>query len=257
MKNIFTLLVFTLCIVSGFSQRTINASEIMKKLEAKEAIEYSNVTIEGTVDFTFIDKKLPKLPKRKKWWNNGGSNTVENQITNKVVFKNCIFKDDVLAYIPHENSGYTFVANFEDLAIFENCTFSQKAMFKYSDFERDANFADCDFKNDTTFKYAKFERKISFKNTNFEEPATFKYTDFKEFVSFENAIFNESATFKYTEFNDGVSFRNVKFKEDLNIKYTKVHGTFDITNMDVGFDIDAKYTSINGNSFNKYLLKSK
>ncbi|WP_281979887.1 pentapeptide repeat-containing protein [Tenacibaculum mesophilum] len=255
MKIIVTITGLLLCFSTAFAQKVINASDIMRDVKNGKAIEISNTTIKGTLDFTFMNEALPKLPKRKSWWNNGGSNTVEKQITNKVSFVNCVFDDDVLAYIPHEKSGYTFVANFEDIVVFKDCTFEQKAMFKYSDFERNTNFSNTKFKGDSTFKYAKFDRDITFENTSFEEPATFKYADFNRFVSFKNSVFNESAIFKYTEFKDGVSFKNVKFEEDLNIKYTKVSGEFDITGMEVAFDIDSKYTKINGKSFNKYLMK--
>ncbi|MDO6675125.1 pentapeptide repeat-containing protein [Tenacibaculum sp. 1_MG-2023] len=255
MKNIVTIIGLLFCFSTAFSQKTISALDIMKDLKNGKAIEISNATIKGVLDFTFMNEALPKLPKRKRWWNNGGSNTIEKQITNKVSFVNCVFDDDVLAYIPHEKSGYTFVANFEDVVVFKDCTFEQKAMFKYSDFEKDSNFSNTKFKGDSTFKYAKFNRDITFENTSFVEPATFKYADFNRFVSFKNAVFNESAIFKYTEFKDGVSFRNVRFEEDLNIKYTKVSGEFDITGMEVVFDIDSKYTKINGKSFNKHLLK--
>lgn len=256
MKNIITLVAFLFCLTS-FAQTKVNASDIIRDVKNGKAVNISNATITGVLDFTFMNEALPKLPKRKRWWNNGGSNTIEKQITNKVSFVNCTFTDDVLAYIPHEKSGYTFIANFEDVVTFRDCVFKQKAMFKYSDFESNTDFSNTKFNNDSTFKYAKFDRDITFENTFFDEPATFKYAEFKQFVSFANSTFNESATFKYSEFNDGVSFRNVKFQEDLNIKYTKVHGQFDITNMEVAYEIDSKYTKINGRSFSKHLLKSK
>ncbi|WNW02177.1 pentapeptide repeat-containing protein [Tenacibaculum sp. HL-MS23] len=256
MKNTITFIAVLLCLTT-YAQKTVNASDIIRDVKNGKSVTISNATIKGVLDFTFMDEALPKLPKRKSWWNNGGSNTIEKQITNKVSFVNCTFNDDVLAYIPDEKSGYTFIANFEDEVIFKDCTFKQKAMFKYSDFERNTDFSNTKFNNDSTFKYAKFEREISFENIFFDEPATFKYADFKKHVSFANAVFNESAIFKYTEFNNGVSFKNVKFEEDLNIKYAKVSGDFNITNMNVAYDIDSKYTKINGLSFSKYLLKNK
>ena len=256
MKNIITIVAVLLCLTT-YAQKTINASDIIRDIKQGKSVNISNATINGVLDFTFMDEALPKLPKRKRWWNNGGSNTIEKQITNKVSFINCTFNDDVLAYIPHEKSGYTFIANFEDEVIFKQCVFKQKAMFKYSDFERNTNFSNTKFNDDSTFKYAKFERDITFENTFFDEPATFKYANFKQSVSFENSTFNESAIFKYTEFNDGVSFKNVKFQEDLNIKYAKISGNFNIIGMDVAYDIDSKYTKINGKSFSKYLLNNK
>lgn len=256
MKNIIIALALVL---SGttFAQKTINATDILSDVKKGKAINISNATIKGILDLTYMNEALPNLPKRSKWWNNGGSNAVEKQITNTVSFVNCTFEDDVLAYIPHEDSGYTFIANFENDAIFKDCIFERKAMFKYSEFEGDAIFTGTKFLDDNTFKYAKFERNSSFENTKFDEPATFKYAEFRRFTSFANSIFKESATFKYSKFKDGVSLNNVKFEDDLNIKYTKVNGEFDIKNMEVAYEIDSKYTSINGKSFTKYALKSR
>lgn len=221
----------------AFSQKTINASDIIKDIKAGKTVSISNATIIGDIDFTDMDEKLEDLPKRRrKWWNNKGSNTVENQIETKVSFVNCTFKDNVLAYIPDgDYSGYTFIANFEDDAIFKNCTFERKAMFKYSTFERDASFENTKFRNETTFKYSKFNN----------------------YISFANSVFEETATFKYSKFKDGVSFQNTNFEEDLNIKYTQVKGKFDISGMKVEYDIDSKYTKINGRSFSKFLLDNQ
>lgn len=262
MKNKTTLLAFCLFLVSSitFAEKTIEASEIMKDIKAGKSISIKNATIVGVLDFTFMDDAFGKLPKRRKrsWWNSGSSdNMIKKMIDVKISFINCTFKDHVLAYIPDEDSGYTFTASFEDIAIFKDCNFERKAMFKYSRFERDSDFSGSTFDDDSTFKYAKFDKNSSFKNTTFNEIATFKYAKFNNNVSFSNAVFNDTATFKYTNFNDGVSFRNTNFKEDLNIKYTKVTGEFTITNMKVAYEIDSKYTKINGKGFSKYLIDQK
>lgn len=239
MKNKITLFSLALVLVTflGYAQRTVNASDIIKDIKAGKDVKISNATIEGTLDFTYMEDKLKDLPKRKRrWWNNGGTNTVKNTIETKVSFVNCTFKDDVLAYIPDgDYSGYTFVASFEDDAIFKDCKFERKAMFKYSRFERESSFENAKFNDDTTFKYAKFDNYVSFANTNFEE----------------------TATFKYTKFRNGVSFKNANFEEDLNLKYTEVRGKFDISGMEVAYDINSKYTKINGKSFTRYLLNNR
>ena len=240
-----------------FAQKTIEASDIMSDIKNGKSISYKNAIIVGVLDFTFMEKALEKLPKKKKssWWSNGNSsNTIEKLIEVQISFINCTFKDDVLAYIPDEDSGYTFTASFEDIAIFKNCNFKGKSMFKYSHFELDADFSNSTFDDDTTFKYAKFDKKISFSKTKFTESATFKYAKFIKNVSFSDAVFEDSATFKYAKFNNGVSFKNTNFEEDLNIKYMNVNGDFNVTNMKVGYNIDSKYTKINGKSFSKHLL---
>ncbi|MEO9569570.1 MAG: pentapeptide repeat-containing protein [Polaribacter sp.] len=263
MKNKTTYLALNLFLITSiaFSQKMIKASTIMKDIKAGKNVTIKNAKIVGVLDFTFMDEAIEKLPKRKKnswfnWNNNGNGNTneVKKLIENKISFTNCTFIDDVLAYIPDEDSGYTFTASFEDTAIFKNCIFDRKAMFKYSRFERNTDFSDSSFNDDSTFKYAKFNKDISFANTTFDEVATFKYAKFNNNVSFSNAVFKDSAIFKYTNFSDGVSFKNTNFEEDLNIKYMKVSGNFNVSNMKVAYDIDSKYTKINGKSFSKYLI---
>ncbi len=262
MKNKITLLtlVFSLISFVGFSQKTVNANDIIKDIKAGKLVNISNATIEGILDFTDMEEKLKDLPTRKrKWWNNNGNdNKVKNPIEVKISFTNCTFTDDVLAYIPDsEESGYTFVANFEENAIFKDCTFERKAMFKYSNFDKESSFENAKFQGDSTFKYAKFRNSSNFANTDFQNEATFKYAEFKTFIDFSNSSFEESATFKYAKFRDGVSFKNVQFGEDLNIKYTEVSGTFNISGMKVAYDIDSKYTKINGKSFSRYLLNNR
>lgn len=256
-KYITLTLIFTLITTLSFAQKTVQASDIMKDIKAGKDVVISNATVEGILDFTYMDEKLEDLPKRKKswFWNNGGSNKVKNLIESKVSFTNVTFKDDVLAYIPDgDNSGYTFVANFEKDAMFANCTFERKAMFKYSKFEQASTFKNAKFNDDSTFKYASFDKATSFENAEFNYDSTFKYAKFKTYVSFANTKFEETATFKYTEFKDGVSFKDANFEEDLDIKYTKVKGKFDASGMKVAYDIDSKYTSINGKSFTRYLI---
>lgn len=246
--------------INFFAQKTVEASDIMKDIKAGKSISYQNAKIVGTLDFTFMDEASEKLPKKKKsfWWGNGNSsNDVKNKIEVDISFVNCTFRDDVLAYIPNEDSGYTFTADFEKIAIFKNCNFERKAMFKYSTFEKASDFSGSNFDDDSTFKYANFEKDTSFENTKFTETATFKYAEFNRNVSFSNSVFKDEAIFKYTKFKDGVSFNNTNFEEDLDIKYMEVSGSFDISKMKVGFDVDSKYTTINGRSFNKYLLESK
>jgi hypothetical protein len=221
--------------VRAFAQNTVQASDIMKDIEKGKSISYENTTIEGVLDFTFMDEKLPDLPEKSKWYNNGGSNTVDESTAVSISFVNCIFKDDVLAYIHIERSGYTFTADFDKDVVFKNCEFSRNAMFKYSNFDREANFEGSKFLRESTFKYAEFDEKANFSNTQFADDATFKYAEFDEGVSFENAIFEES----------------------LNIKYMNARGDFDIAGMKVRDDIDSKYTKVNGKDFTTYLLNSR
>lgn len=259
MKITTKLLSICLLIVSTITlgQSKVEASDIMNDIKNGKTISYNNVTISGVLDFTFMDDALEKLPKRKRsWWGNNGNNKVEKIIDVSISFTNCTFEDDVLAYIPDEDSKYTFTASFREKVIFKNCKLEGKAMFKYSDFEELSDFSGTEFSDDNTFKYAKFLDDTNFENTLFTESTTFKYAKFSNKVSFKSAIFEDFANFKYAKFYEGVSFEKVNFEEDLDIKYMEVSGDFNISKMKVGFDIDSKYTKINGKSFNKYLVSN-
>ncbi|WP_420577905.1 pentapeptide repeat-containing protein [Ekhidna sp.] len=229
------LILFSLFLLRGFAQQTVDATQIMEDIREGKDISYENTTIVGELDFTYMSEKLPDLPKKSKWWNNGNSNTVEESIDVSISFKNCTFRDDVLAYIHDDPSGYTFVADFDKNVIFSGCKFNENAMFKYSDFDGKVNFSGSDFQRETTFKYAEFDESADFSNTRFDD----------------------DATFKYAQFDEGVSFKNAVFEESWNIKYMKARGDFDIAGLEVRDDIDAKYTSINGNSFTKYLVNNR
>ena len=204
----------------------------MEAMRKGENISYENVTVTGVLDFTYMDEKKEDLPVRRRWWRNGGDNTVNEVIESKISFKNVTFEDDVLAYFHDDRSEYTFTADFENDVIFENCSFKRDAMFKYSEFERYASFEGSTFDDETTFKYAEFEEKVSFASTTFDE----------------------DAIFKYTKFRDGVSFEKARFERSLDMKYTKVRGDFDIKGLYVRWDINTKYTDINGRGFSKYML---
>ena len=234
MKKLLPLILIACFSLNLSAQRTISAADILDAMKAGKSVSYENVTVTGKLDMTFMDEKLPELPKKYKWYLNGGSNTVKETIEGKVSFINCVFEDDVLAYFHDEESKYTFTASFENRVRFKNCEFKRNAMFKYSYFEGDTDFSGSKFLKESTFKYAKFDT----------------------FVSFANTLFEEYATFKYTKFREGVSFNNANFEDDLNLKYTKVRGDFNVSGLQVARDINSKYTDINGEGLSKYLLQN-
>lgn len=245
------------------AQKTINASEIETAIKSGKDVSYENVTIIGVLDLTSAREDLPNLPKLKKW--NMGDNTIETTHGVNISFINCTFDNAVYAYFHDDkikwtdgNSYYTFVAHFDDDVIFKNCTFEDRAWFKYSEFDGNADFSGTSFFESNTFKYAEFSQKANFANTNFEDDNSFKYSNFSTFVSFENAVFDEEAVFKYAEFEKGVSFENAKFKDDLNFKYVDIDGEYIDKNMTVRGYVNTKYANIEGrDSYKKKRKKNK
>ena len=224
----FFLMAF--CALTASAQNTVSSSEIMDAIKRGEDVNYSNVTVTGVLDFTFMDEKEGDLPRRRLWWRNGGSNKVNEEIESSITFSNVIFQDHVIAYYHNDRTEYTFTADFEKPVRFENCDFKRDAMFKYSIFERGAIFSGTQFNGESTFKYAEFD----------------------EGADFSNSFFDDDAIFKYTKFRDGVSFNSARFDRSLDMKYTKVRGDFDIKGLEVRWDMNTKYTEINGRSFSKY-----
>lgn len=232
-KSLLTIFAFSLLFAfSAKAQNTVDANEIIAAIKAGKDVSYENVTVKGALDFTFMDEKKEDLPTRRRWWRDGGDNTVNEWIESRVSFKNVTFEDDVIAYYHDNRSEYTFTADFEKEVTFENCTFERNAMFKYSTFWENASFAGSKFNDDNTFKYAEFERSADFSNT----------------------YFDDDAIFKYTEFRDGANFTAAKFDGSLDMKYTKIRGDFESKGMNVRWDLITKYAEVNDRSFNRALL---
>ncbi len=230
-KLVLPLLLFAIATTS-FGQ-TISADDILKDIKRGKDINYSNVTIEGTLDLTYyFEKKYEEDYSRKKSWFGSNENSVEEIIEVAINFTNCTFEDDVLAYYHDDGSDYTFIANFENDVVFKNCKFNNKTAFKYSEFEGASDFSESYFNDEALFKYAEFEK----------------------FADFGGAVFDDDANFKYAEFNKGLNFSYTSFDRDLNLKYAKIRGDFSSRKMSVRHDLDVKYTEINGESFSKYLL---
>lgn len=251
----FTIILSLICFQS-FSQKTVYASDIMKDLKAGKDISISNATIEGVLDFTQMEDKLKDLPKRRP--RKMKSNSIYNTVKGKVSFKNCVFEDDVLAYIPdHDKSGYTFIADFEHSIQFISCEFEGKAMFKHSKFYDECSFQGTIFQDDSTFKHADFKSTSDFSKTMFSEYMTFKHSIFRKYVNFQGSVMKDDLNFKHTQFKEGVSLSNMKIDGTLNMKHMTVKGKFDMSGMKVSNDIDSKHTQINGQNFSNYLLNNR
>jgi len=203
-----------------FAQRTINASEIIQKMNEGIDVRYENVEIEGVLDFT--DLKNRQLVEEENNWFGNDNKHYESQVEVAVEFVKCTFRNDVLAYYNEDNS--TYIANFEDDVIFRQCSFRGSSEFKYSEFPGTADFSNTIFLRDANFKYAEFSQGPNFKSSVFEEEANFKYADFPDGVSFEGSVFNELANFKYSKISEPLNLQDVVFNGNKDFKYTKVEG---------------------------------
>ena len=258
MKNQVLLILFFVLIASTFAiaQKTIDAKQISKSAKAGKDVVYDGVIVRGMLDFTNYSEEVDNLPTKSwRWWNTGSNYKNERVIEGKILFRNCTFKDDVIAYIV-EQDEYLFTASFDNEVVFENCTFKGLAAFKYSTFESKADFSDSRFEDEMNFKYAKFYRSANFSGVSSREEANFKYAKFNRMADFSSVKVRDEANFKYAKFNGGLNIQDADFSSLLNFKYAAIDGDFNTGNVRIN-DLDTKYAKVNGASFSRYLLTSR
>ena len=252
MKTLLTtLLLIATTLPAVWAQRTVDAKEILAKINRKEVVSYQNTTITGDLDLTELANK--KRVTKNLWAEN---EAYESTVEIPVTFRNCTFRGNFLAYknVKTEGrfldgSGITFATHFTEPVTFENCTFEKASEFKYSDFNQRASFIGTGFREEANFKYAKFRALADFTDARFTNTGNFKYTSFKEAIAFRKARFDQYADFKYTKFDEGVNFNNTRFDGTADFKYTHLprNSSFDETVFDGPTDF--KYATLNGRKF--------
>jgi uncharacterized protein YjbI with pentapeptide repeats len=218
-----TLLFFCLiaATVTSIAQTKIKASDIIKQINAGQAVNYNNVEIEGDLDLTDLETRETKHSSSG-WFDT--DNEYQSTVEVPLKFINCTFSGKVLAYYHMERSNETYVAHFEKDVVFSNCVFRNASEFKYSEFHGTANFAGSTFNEPANFKYAEFSSGPQFASVKFDSGADFKYTEFPRETSFEKASFHGLANFKYTKFRSPVNLQGIAFKGGEDFKYTEIDG---------------------------------
>jgi uncharacterized protein YjbI with pentapeptide repeats len=248
MKLLFTFCFVVFAFIGANAQKQVSAKEIFQAIDKNQTVQYDGVIITGDLDFTELSNR--KVKNQKGW------EEIKTTVEVPVVFRNCTFKGDVIAYKRIEeggkrnkvfgiefNEGTTYSADFRENAVFEGCTFENGSEFKYSTFSRIANFKNSKFEHQANFKYAKFRQDASFAGISFSDYANFKYADFTRASDFNNVKFRDYADFKYAEFDERVSFANTRFQRHADFKYADFHdgAAFDKTDFDGS--VDFKYSN--------------
>ncbi|WP_347159511.1 pentapeptide repeat-containing protein [Pontibacter chitinilyticus] len=248
MKKLPILLLVLLLPLLSLAQSSVNASEILGKINRGEAVTYRNATIVGDLNLT----KLKNM-KLKSGRNENNTKEYVSTVTNPLTFINCTFEGDVLGYFNPQNGGGMFTSssgevyntNFEREVRFENCHFEQASAFKYSAFKGGVSFAGSRFSEEALFKYSDFNGKVNFSNAKFEDDANFKYVTFPVQADFSGAAFGGEANFKYARFPEGATFQRASFDGLANFKYAKLAEPFNVKGASFKGDDDFKYTQLN------------
>ena len=252
MKTFATFLLFTLVAMApALAQTTIDAKDIIARINRKESISYQNATITGDLDLTSLANR--KEVKDGDW---GDSRSYLSVVEVPLSFKNCTFKGKFLAYRTEDEdrkilktNNIVYNTDFTEAVTFENCRFDEDATFKYSNFSQRAIFTDDTFREVALFKYSKFRNSADFSGSTFHGYADFKYTKFDESSAFQNARFDRYADFKYTKFDEGVDFQKASFSGNTDFKYTKFPRGTNFDNASFSGFTDFKYTTLDGQKF--------
>ncbi len=251
MKTLMAALLLAFSTVAPtLAQKTVDAKEIIEKINRKEAVSYQNVTITGDLDLTSLANQ--REVREGNW--QGESQSFLSVVETPLTFRNCTFQGKVLAYRTEESklvkiTSKVYNTDFDEAVTVEDCQFEDDAAFKYSTFSQRALFTGNTFRDGALFKYAKFQNAADFSRSTFREYSDFKYTKFGESSSFQKATFERYADFKYTKFDEGVDFRQARFSGNADFKYT--HFPRGTNFEDVRFDgsTDFKYTTLDGRKF--------
>lgn len=229
------------------AQSSLDANDILRKIDDKQQVDIQNAVIRGTLDFTELANR--QRVKSSKMANEEYKSRVEIPLT----FRECTFKGDIIAYKTTDENGKSFLnlggsdqvfytADFKEKVIFENCTFEGKTEFKYSDFDEIAVFNGNKFRYEANFKYANFREDARFEGTDFGDDANFKYANFRGAALFTDARIDDDADFKYAEFNNGAKFIKTRFSGEASFKYADFNRTGDFSNANFRSRPDFKYT---------------
>lgn len=248
MRKVQILFVLMMLPLLSWAQTSVNASEIIAKINRGEAVTYKDVVVVGNLDLTKLQNMKLKNEDKSKY----DSKEYISTVTAPLTFVNCTFKGDVLAYYNPNNGinigksvSEVYNTNFEQEVRFDGCIFEEASAFKYSEFKGGASFIGSRFEEEALFKYSKFRKSVNFSSANFKEDANFKYVKFPVKVSFSGATFGEEANFKYAQFQEGVNFQKTVFNGTANFKYAKISDSFDIKGARFRGGDDFKYTKLN------------
>jgi uncharacterized protein YjbI with pentapeptide repeats len=246
-----TLLLSLIALAPSLAQKTVDAKDILAKINRKEAVSYQNATITGDLDLTGLANR--KEVRNGDW---GDQNSYLSTVEVPLTFKNCTFKGKFLAYRTEDNdrklmkwNNTVYNTNFTEAIIIEDCQFTEDAAFKYSVFSQRASFSGTTFRDGALFKYAKFDEPADFSGSTFRGYADFKYTKFNESSFFRNVAFEQPADFKYTKFDERVDFSQARFNSNADFKYTHLPRGTNFSNTRFEGSTDFKYTTLDGRKF--------
>ncbi len=192
---------------------TVNANQIIEKINKGQYIQYTGVTIKGDLDFTRVNKKYIE-----------SIATQRIEIDVPVTFSECIFEGKVIAARKDENKFQNFVY-FNKNATFLKSTFKDSVKFTESIFTGMTNFSQSIFEKNTDYQGAVFQHKTNyFTQCVFKQYALFQRSVFKGESNFFKAVFEDRVNFQYATFYNDIQLSNSLMKKNFDFSLCKVIG---------------------------------
>lgn len=175
MATVFAV-VFIFSAVNGFAQNTssvVSATELIKRFEKSQTVNYENVTISGDFDLSNLpDRKNDAIyPERGKT-----ARVFSTKVVQPITFRNVIFNGKLIFFRRSETdkeiNEYRIV--FDKAVTFENCTFNETANFELTNFDGGVSFASSTFKDKPSFVRIGLETVPDLTKTTFANGSIFK-----------------------------------------------------------------------------------
>lgn len=181
-------------------KRTINALDIIHRINTGKNICIEDAEIEGDLDFTKVEDTVKE-----------SSENHISYVASHLSFINCKFKGKVIAHhhtFENVRHNLMFLRNVS----FEGSIFEEEANFERARFSGKTTFRRVTFNDEAIFGKAQFIGKSTFRETRFNDYADFAYSNFLSVGDFRKAVFNDETDFGFTHFNTYVDFGDSRFK---------------------------------------------
>lgn len=154
--------------------KTLSANEIANQISAGKAVSVENAIVVGDFDLTNLtnqenDAVYPENGKTAKVYT--------GRIKANVSFKNVIFagKLNLFRKESDEKEIREYRVQFENLVVFENCTFEKDVNFELTNFNEGVSFANSVFKIQPLFVRIGLEKFADLESVVFEQDAIFQF----------------------------------------------------------------------------------
>jgi hypothetical protein len=174
------------------SNGTVNAEEILEKIEYGLPVEYDHKKIIGGLDLGNLN--LPTEPVYRSLYEIEDLGLLDKQ---KVVTSSIRIND----------------SEIDGSVSFKNIIFNGSLDFNSTSLDRDADFRGSDFYRD-----------VKFENSIFKKKADFRGSKFNDYIDFYNSTFNDDAGFDGALFNDVADFKNSKFNKNAYFAQSTYNG---------------------------------